>query len=424
MFKNMTLGAKIGFGFASLILIILALGGLAVFNMKQVAGQATIMAGEKVPAARLASNIESATLLAMYEIRGYCTTEDPALLKSGQENLKKTEDALKEVLALSEKSTTLEAVKVAAEKAQTAESQYQELLKETVTQVAEFNRNQEVMKEEGAKFVKEVGDFLVSQNEAMASDIDKKLDETALKERVQKISMVNTLLDLGNQCVIASWQSVAERNPKLIEDSQNNFVKINEILDTLRPITRQAANIQQIDEAKKASAAYQAAMNGMAKAWAAREDLNKRRTETGSIVFTEAGNTTAVGMEDVTKIGNEAQASDHGVQRLGGGVDCGRDSGLFRGGFHHPLDHGSPEPGHRSLDDGLDPGRGGVGRNLVGQPEPGRRRHRTGIEPRRIVLGARGTGQPGQGERRKGQTGDRWGRGGPEGRRASQPGHE
>ena len=36
MFKNMTLGAKIAVGFAALILIALALGGLAVWNMNNV----------------------------------------------------------------------------------------------------------------------------------------------------------------------------------------------------------------------------------------------------------------------------------------------------------------------------------------------------------------------------------------------------
>ncbi len=307
MFKNMTLGAKIGFGFASLIVIALILGGLAVFNMKRVASHATVMAVEKVPAARVANNVERSALLTMYAVRGYAYTEQDTFLKEGQDHLKEVTKYLDEALALSAKSATLGALNTAAGKAQKATNEYASLLTQTVAKTEEVSLQQKAMNEEAAKFMKITTDFLAGQNASMTSDIEKKLDEVALKERHQKITLCNDIIELGNECRLTAWKSVAERDPKLIQDIQGNFDQINQKLETLRPITKQAVNIQQIEETKKAAEGYKTAMNAMLTAWLAREELGKQRTTAGLAVTKEAQDTTLLGMEDVTNIGNEAK---------------------------------------------------------------------------------------------------------------------
>lgn len=58
MFKNMKLGAKIGAGFAALIIIALALGGLAVWSMYGAKATSTDLAEVKVPQVSIANQIE------------------------------------------------------------------------------------------------------------------------------------------------------------------------------------------------------------------------------------------------------------------------------------------------------------------------------------------------------------------------------
>jgi methyl-accepting chemotaxis protein len=309
MFKNMKLGVKIGLGFGCLIVIALILGGLAVFNMTRVANQATVMAAEKVPAARVANNVERAALLTMYQIRGYTYTEQPAFLKDGQDNLKDVSKYLDEALALSAKAKTLGSLKTAVEKAQKAANEYATLLTQTVTKTDEVNAQQKVMNEEAARILKLTDDFLAGQNANMASDIEKKLDEAALKERFQKVTLVNDVIDLINACRLAAWKALAERDPKLIQDSQGNFAEINKKLEALRAITKLDVDLQRIDESKKAVETYQTSVNAMLTAWLAREDLTKQRIVAGDSVVKEAKDTTLLGMEDVTKIGNEAESS-------------------------------------------------------------------------------------------------------------------
>ena len=309
MFKNMTLGVKIGFGFACLILIMLLLGGLAIFNMERVANQTTVMASEKVPAASVANNIERAALMTMYQVRGYVYTSDSKFLNDGQNSLKDVTKYLDEASGLSEKSATLGTLKTAAENARKAAETYDDLLKQTVTKTDEVTRDQETMNAEAAKFIKLMGDFLNSQKTNMVSDIDNKLDAVALKERLQKISLCYEMMDLGNACRITAWKAVAKRDPKQIQEVQGNFDKINQILETLRPMTKQAVNIQQIEDTQKAVGSYKEAMNAMLSAWQAREELNSTRGKAAETVLAEAKAATLQGMKDVTDIGTTAENS-------------------------------------------------------------------------------------------------------------------
>jgi methyl-accepting chemotaxis protein len=309
MFKNMTLGVKIGFGFASLILIMLLLGGLAIFNMNRVASQATVMAVEKVPAASVANSVERAALMTMYQVRGYVYTGNPKFLTDGQTYLSDVTKNLDEALKLSEKSASLGTLKTAAEKAKEAATTYADLLNQSVARTEKVSQDQETMNAEAAKFMKLLGDFLASQNTNMISDIDNKVDAVALKERLQKITLCNDTIDLGNACRIVAWKAVAERDPKLIQDVQGNFEKITQKLEALRPITKQAVNIQQIDDTQKAVESYKAAMNEMLTEWQAREELNSTRGKAAEAVLAEAKSATLQGMKDVTDIGNTAKES-------------------------------------------------------------------------------------------------------------------
>ena len=73
--KNMRLGTKIGVGFGLLIVIAIALGSLAVYNMKNVADESAKLAKEYVPEVDVAAQIRSAANRTMYAMRGYGFTE-------------------------------------------------------------------------------------------------------------------------------------------------------------------------------------------------------------------------------------------------------------------------------------------------------------------------------------------------------------
>ena len=83
--KKAKLGTKIVLGFCALIFIAMALGGMAVWNMKSVVGESSKLAKEFVPEVQVANEIERHSLVTMYNMMGYAWSQREDYLKNGRE---------------------------------------------------------------------------------------------------------------------------------------------------------------------------------------------------------------------------------------------------------------------------------------------------------------------------------------------------
>jgi methyl-accepting chemotaxis protein len=131
MFKNMKLGAKIGLGFASLILLACLLGGLAVYNMKTASTNSTKLATEYVPEVKIATELRAAANRVMYQMRGYALTTEDSYYEAAQKELEAVDKNLKEADELADKAIYLKALKGQVEEATAAIDEYKKLLKLT-----------------------------------------------------------------------------------------------------------------------------------------------------------------------------------------------------------------------------------------------------------------------------------------------------
>lgn len=107
--KSLKLSLKLTLGFGALILIMLALGIVSIWNMRNGARAAADISTAGVPEVTMIGDIERSTRLLMYEIRGYGLNEDPAFLARGQQhlaNLKKASPQLRKPAAKTPVSPT------------------------------------------------------------------------------------------------------------------------------------------------------------------------------------------------------------------------------------------------------------------------------------------------------------------------------
>ena len=120
------------------------------------------------------------------------------------------------------------------------------------------------MDEAAGQYVTQCEAFLEAQQKKLAHD---------MQERNTKITMVNDVIDLGNDARVKVIKSQALRSPALIEDALKNFPKIGEKLGELRKITRTDVNLKQIEQVEMAGNTYKGAMAEFLENWKNMQDL-------------------------------------------------------------------------------------------------------------------------------------------------------
>jgi methyl-accepting chemotaxis protein len=307
--NHWTIGKRIVIGFGSLILITLLLGSLAIWRMAEVKGQTTTLEKETVPEVTVANNVERASLLTMYDIRGYGYTEEAKFLTDGRASLAEVKKHLGEAKALAAKSPNLSRLKAAAERAEIKALEYEQLVNQTVTKDEAITQNRKALDASAQAFMKECTAMLASQNESFKQESATNAPAAKLAERVVKMNLLNDVMDAGNACRIAVWRSQAERDPKLIEATKADFDTIEKKATELRPLLVQLVNQQQLEAVKTSAAGYQKAMNDLLANWLAKEALAAQRGSVGNQVIEEAKNTTLLGMSDTGDMAGKAAKS-------------------------------------------------------------------------------------------------------------------
>ncbi|MEI6809237.1 MAG: methyl-accepting chemotaxis protein, partial [bacterium] len=320
MFTNMKLAVKIGMGFAALILIACALGGLAVFSMNGVKTIANVLAKENVPSVAVANDVERTSLLTMYETRGYAFTEEAQYLEKARKNLEGVKDNLKKAREHAAKFN-MAVLKQNAEKAEVKALEYGKLLNDTVEKTEAIAKDAKNLAAAGDKYIKICNIFLADQSKKLeletAAGLKEvatnaaKVDETEkeLSQRALKIKLCNDVIDIGNAIRIGRWNADATRDPVLFKETGKKFADVNKILDQLKAITIQEANLKQIEECRAAGKEYLDNMESFLVNWLAREEIGKQRGVVAQAVLDAAKDTAVAGMNDTARSSENAAGS-------------------------------------------------------------------------------------------------------------------
>ena len=307
MFEKLSLSQKLAVGFSVVLLLAVILGAVAIVNMQGIEVTATKMADEYMPEIDIANNIERYSLLTMFENRGYGFTEDNSFLDKGNENYAKVEQYLSDAEKLAANSKNLKALKTSVEDTKSALAEYKAHLNETVGIVGELGELRKQLDSSAGKYMTNCSEFLSSQNEKMSREYSNpNIDKAKLDERLKKITIVNDIIDLGNEARVINWKSQAERDPELLASALNLFPKIDAKLAELREITNQQINIAQINLTKQAANTYRTAMQNFLTNWQRLQELNALRTKSADVVLDKAKLVAQTGVQTTQSLATEA----------------------------------------------------------------------------------------------------------------------
>jgi len=304
--KNIKLGSKIGASFGVVILITLALGALAVFNMLNVGGESDKLAKQYLPEVRVANAIERHALMAMFAIRGFSLSEDLAYLKEGREELAQLRKELGRAKDLANQYEALVTLRKNISQAMEAVDRYELLVNQAEEKAKALGAARATMDQAAASYIKNCVDFLAGQNQAMENEMQANAGAARLGERLAKITLVNDVIDLGNEMRVANFKSQALRDFSLIRQALPDFAKIEQKLADLRRITRQKVNLDQLESIKNSAESYKSAIQTLLAGIDAMHALQKEREDLGDKVLAIAKATAAAGLGQTQKIADEA----------------------------------------------------------------------------------------------------------------------
>lgn len=306
MFKKLTLGTRITAGFGILILISTLLCVLAIYNMSSVGGQSNALAKEYMPEVEISNNLERHSLQMMLGMRGYSLSEDHAYLKEGNRNLAEVKKDLDRAQKLADSAPQLATLKKSLKEVRTALGQYEKLSREAVQQVSKLDEIRLVLNDSAEMYMKYCGDFLTDQVDYMRRLASQGATEEELVDRLNKISIIHDIINLGNELNNTAWRAQAELSPEIMREGIARFDLVVEKLIALRSITLEAEYLKQIVETKKACDSYKQAMLDFLAVWEAQETLNSNSDKLGRTVIVKAQDITRNGVTETSQIAGAA----------------------------------------------------------------------------------------------------------------------
>lgn len=307
--KNIRLGIKIAGGFGALILIACFLGGLAMVAMNNVEQGATRLAQEYVPEVAVANDVERDSMMTMYAMRGYALSEDEKYLEIAKKEFANVNAQLAKAKAHSEKFPKLVKLKDDVAKAQSKVDEYGKLIESTAATLKSMDTLRKNMDVSAGEYMKSCNEYLDSQEKAFEKEIRDGLAGDKLQERRINTSLVNTVIDLGNDVRVKNFKSQAAGDPKLIEDGLKNFTNISETLDKLKASARLDNEKLTLASIKSAGEKYKGAMTDFLSAWKSLQALGIKRNEVGEQVLAAAQETAKAGMDQTQSIANDTVSS-------------------------------------------------------------------------------------------------------------------
>jgi methyl-accepting chemotaxis protein len=309
MLKNLKLGIKIGGGFGVLIVLALALGALAIFNMSRVGHDATRLAEEYVPEVGLANEIERTTLETVISLRGYGFTEDRQMYVEGIKGLDKLAVLVKATKEHAAKYPHLVKLKEGADRLDALLPEWRKLTEQTAGLFDILARERKVMDQSAAEFVKNANEFSSDQSRFLNEEIAAGAVPDKLKERAWKVDLMGDVLNLGNQARVRNFRSQALRSPEVMRQGLENIPKIEKLLDDLKAKTRVEANLKNIETIRSAAKDYGKGMTTFLDNWLQAQEIGKKRLEIADKVAAEAQAVAKAGMEQTQGISRESVVS-------------------------------------------------------------------------------------------------------------------
>lgn len=275
--KTMTLGKKIGSGYAAVIVIAGLLAGLAVTSMKSVQRSALQFAAEYVPEAEIATHLTDTFSETQLAIRTYALTAEPKQLELARTHIVQVHKHLQMAQALADQYPNLVKLREHLKDLTPMLQSYEDLLGETENSNKSILASRDQLNSSAAEFITNIDQLIGAQAVRFEKEINGAAEAPKLQERRQKISLANSIRGDGNAVRIAVLISQSLRDPKLIEEALKNFERMDKSFEQLLAMLQNPEDIAELTEVQNGAHRYRDSVKTLLAADLAHAEIGVQR---------------------------------------------------------------------------------------------------------------------------------------------------
>ncbi|MEX0322886.1 MAG: methyl-accepting chemotaxis protein [Puniceicoccaceae bacterium] len=246
--KKLTVGKRIIAGFASLIVLSILLGAVAIFSMLHVSKGAHELEDVCIPEVAVSSEIERNLLLAMFENRGFGFTENKSYYDAGQQYFGHVMGNLDEARKLAE-DQDLPTLRKREALIREGVTEYMQSTQRSLNNVKQLANYREVMDKSADMFMSKTEEFLLMQ--------EKELDRE-ITDFLMEVIYTKDVLGLIDEARAASLRYAVQGEEEIAQECFDNIQGVEDNLTELADFTTDGDDLKLIEVLLSANAAYKA----------------------------------------------------------------------------------------------------------------------------------------------------------------------
>ena len=303
MFKRLSLGAKIASGFAVVLLTALALGLFAFISTSGIVSSSKTLSDEYMPMVKAANSIERNYRIAMAGINLYTLTGNKELLSDSMAALEDVKTNLDTSESMAARFNNLKEFRQPLGVLKTDLSEYEGLITKTTEIEEQISKNFQDVDAAAKEFLKICNFILTTQkNQIVLSQFSKEEGATSdIADKVQKIHNVNSVIALGNDVRIASWQLQASQNLDAAAAALKKFTTLGNKLKSVKNDKTAENDAKKVEEGIQVANRFKSSLTLLHGNWTEMMEVAANRDSLAVKVLEGVEKVTSMGIDNTTE---------------------------------------------------------------------------------------------------------------------------
>ncbi len=310
MFAKKRLASKIGGGFGLLLMVILAVGALAVMKMTGVNSLQEQLDQTYLEQVATVSAVERNWARAIFDLRGYAMTNDKTLLQKGQESLAAVRGSLRKALELAQAFPQLAVLQKRAMTALGKLDAYEKLVAQTKEAKDQLVDYQDFMDSAQDQFYQNAYELLHEENQGLAKEMASGAPQERLVAHQGRVVLLSQIIEMGSQAWLSRYKLLTSTDAATVNAIQKNVEDMRLKYDDLVSMCRLEPQVQMKAAASRSAAEqYKSVLAGWLEQWQNLEELRHKREALAADITALAQGASDDGLRGVRELSGQTVVS-------------------------------------------------------------------------------------------------------------------